>query len=101
QAPRSCEAWSFAAERISTGYRLVAIPKDGALGVGGAYLFNSNALVDSNRPQRFTASPNGGFILELDRWEYARASASLRGVLQSEAPLSKTGARFVTVVAPL
>lgn len=100
ETSRPCDAWSFRAQRTATGYRLIATPNDGAIEVRGAYLFNSNALVDSNRPQRFVASADGGFVLELDRWEYAGPAASLRGVLSSDSPLTTTGARFVTILAP-
>ena len=45
------------------------------------YFYNSNAQVDSNRPQRFEANANGQWVLHMDRWEHAEASPRLEGIL--------------------
>lgn len=101
ETPVSTLAWSFRAEASADGYRLTATPKTGALVVEDAYLFNSNSLVDSNRPQSFRATSDGGFVLDLHRWEYAENSSTLEGVLTCSRPLTVTGERSVSVVARL
>ena len=95
------DAWSFVAERTASGYRLLATPQKGAVAVHDAYLFNSNALVDSNQEQVFSRASKGGFVLGLSRWEYAEASGLLVGILASEHPLTESGQRYLIVRARL
>lgn len=114
--PRSCAAlfssmrrqtsepspsWSFRAEPTSSGFRLIASPRGAPVELRRAYFFNSNAVVDSSRPQRFEARAGGGFVLELDRWELAQPCTILRGVLRCEVGSEHADARYIAVSAPL